>query len=217
MSQETLTIQNAPRDPAQLATKGAYKLRKLATELQLLNDPTHKSAFINGKPDEMAQVVAAGLRAFDANGAGQAAAAPPPAVQTAAPTINIPGATPTVTTAQPTEAPAAKRGKREPQPSDGSAESGISGTLLKDIKNVLETNTQAINTLATAVLNNKAETDKTLAAAMNAIVAGQRTQNMTLGLLLLIAENIMQDSQANLIEAAGDVMQSHPQVFGGKG
>lgn len=222
MSQETLTVANAPRDAAQLAGKGAYKLRKLATDLQLLNDPAHKSAFINGKPDEMAQVVAAGLRAYDAqngsNGAANGTVATPPA-SVMAPTlpISIPGPVSVAPAMQP--APAAEqpaptgRTKRTPQPADA----GELGAILKELKEAVATNAQAVSTLAKPVLEGKgaAETAANNSAAVyQLIVQGQKQQALILSLLLMIGEHVLQDGQGALVGAATENMGFMPQVFG---
>ena len=235
VSQETLTVQNAPRDAALLAGKGAYKLRKLATDLGLLNDPAHKSAFINGKPDEMSQVVLSGLRAHDAqnangtNGAAPAVAVTPPAAvmggvapsmgATGMPPISIPGAVPQGAQGAPPaggEAPTTTGRKRSPQP----ASDGELAGLLKAMKESIDTNSQATNTLAQSVLAGKTAGEQAAnnsSASYHLLLAMQRTQNLTLSLLLILAENSLGAGQGTLVEDAAENQANFPQVFGAPG
>jgi TolA-binding protein len=71
MSTSALTVQNAPRDPNELAKVGRFKLRRLAEELALFTDDASKGRFMAGSNQEMAQAIATHLTAMD-QGNGQA-------------------------------------------------------------------------------------------------------------------------------------------------
>ncbi len=237
---ETLTPQNAPRDPAILAKAGTYKLRKLAelipfNNTNLLADPTHRSAFINGRADQMAEVILAILRAGD----GQTQAAPqqvPQQVmqpQVSLPTTNgtqqlpappqsvmgppmgpppmgtqlvVPG------TGQAEQAPAATGRKRNPPQQSAPA------VDFSEIKAAIETNSAAINALATTVMATK-EAATSGAQVNNQIVqvlaSLSQTQQLTLSLLLMLAENNLGASQGELAKDAQENVKMFSEIFSG--
>lgn len=224
---QTLTIANAPRDEAELKTKGGYKLKQLGLQLtQTVNPSTGapflppinqntpvRSALLAGKPDEMVPHILGALREYDkvtAGGGAPAAVATPPAAAMAAPagaapSIAVPATTPPATGAAPAgAAPAATEPVvRKPRAAAGKAAEGgaAAPAELGEIIKALDNNTAAINALAAGVtkLVARSEADSArIEDLMKVQAAVLKNSTYVLTLLTKIGVRVLQQDEGEL-------------------
>jgi len=174
-----ITIETAPRDPAELKKVGRFMLRNLAESLGFFTDEESKGKFMAGSNDDQAEAIALKLKALDANG-GKSASAPAAAA-------SVPKRTPS-------------NGKRASAAEAAPAAAAAPDNAVTQLISIIDDLKGQVGELTGAIDNLSAQLDDT----QTAVKGTNRLLVISLALNLTLAEQVLGAGRNDVIKAVMD-------------
>lgn len=199
---QIFTVQNAPRDAADLTGLGVFMHRRLADELQSLGfslwtKESEKGALLAASPGERAAAIAQKLKEFDASRGG----APAPAAAPAADSAAVPSLTPAPTGRRPRTASQAASNAQETPPAAAQQAAGGSSNVvdllatIKALRDMVVANHDRIEQMI-ATQEAQAKSLAILISASTDVKAklhtAEQIRQVSLGTLMLFGQQVLQ-------------------------